>query len=489
MAKRSPWIGQLGLRLALAFVGVAFAAIASLILLGSLTSTIAVDQLVNQQEIDLTSATALAAGAAHGDSDWAHARLRPLIDFVVRAGAQVQVTDLNGNVIRKSPYFSGHGPGSTLSRQIIADHRPVGRVTVTFDGKGMGAAIARFEAERWTARIGATCMAAVIALLVALLVSRRITAPVERLIEAARTRGRGDLQARAGDVQGFGEIRELAEAFDEMADAREEQDRVRRNLVADVAHELRTPIAILQAGHEALIDGLAMPTSEHLASLRDEVLRLARMVDDLQRLASAEAAALQLTLVPSDLAVAADGAADSLADAFAAAGITLQRHLVRTQVLCDPRRVHEIITNLLTNAMKFTSADGIVVMAAGPAQDDGAEMAVLRVSDTGIGIPSAELPMVSERFYRGQRSAGVAGSGIGLTIVNELVRAHHGSIEITSEPGAGTEVTIKLPLANADALGRPAGRASARGERRASAAASTAATAVVAASEVSISEP
>jgi two-component system sensor histidine kinase BaeS len=264
---------------------------------------------------------------------------------------------------------------------------------------------------------------------------------------------------------------------------------VRRNLVADVAHELRTPIAILQAGHEALIDGLAMPTSEHLASLRDEVLRLARMVDDLQRLASAEAAALQLTLVPSDLAVAADGAADSLADAFAAAGITLQRHLVRTQVLCDPRRVHEIITNLLTNAMKFTSADGIVVMAAGPAQDDGAEMAVLRVSDTGIGIPSAELPMVSERFYRGQRSAGVAGSGIGLTIVNELVRAHHGSIEITSEPGAGTEVTIKLPLANADALGRPAGRASARGERRASAAASTAATAVVAASEVSISEP
>jgi two-component system sensor histidine kinase BaeS len=489
MAKGRPWIGQLGLRLALAFVGVAFAAIASSILSGSLTSTRAVDQLVRQQEIDLTSATALAAGAAYGHSDWAHADLAPVIEFAVQAGAQVQVTDLGRNVVGQSAHFTDNSPGSSFSRQIIADHRRVGQVTVTFDGKGLGAAIARFEAERWTGRIGATGMAAVIALLVALLVSRRITAPVDRLIEAARTRGRGDLRVRAGDVWGFGEIRELAEAFDEMADAREEQDRVRRNLVADVAHELRTPIAILQAGHEALIDGLAMPTSEHLASLRDEVLRLARMVDDLQRLASAEAAALQLTLVPSDLAVAADGAADSLADAFAAAGITLQRRLGRAQVLCDPRRVHEIVTNLLTNAMKFTSAGGIVVMAAGPAEDDGVGMAVLRVSDTGIGIPSAELPMVSQRFFRGRRSSGVAGSGIGLTIVSELVRAHHGSIQITSEPGAGTEVTIKLPLANADALGRPAGRASARGERRASAAASTAATAVVAASEVSISEP
>jgi two-component system sensor histidine kinase BaeS len=496
MAKGSPWIGQLGLRLALAFVGVAFAAIASSILFGSVASTLAVDQLVKQQETDLTNATALAAGSAYGHSDWAHAELAPVIDFVVQAGAQVQVTDLAGNVMRQSPHFSGGGSGSYFWRQIIADHRPVGRVTVMFDGKGIGAAIARFEAERWTARIGATGMAAVIALLVALLVSRRITAPVDRLIEAARTRGRGDLRVRAGDVQGFGEIRELAEAFDEMADASEEQDRVRRNLVADVAHELRTPIAILQAGHEALIDGLAKPTSEHLTSLRDEVLRLARMVDDLQRLASAEAAALQLTLVPSDLAVAADGAADSLADAFAAAGITLQRRLAGAQVLCDPRRVHEIVTNLLTNAMKFTSAGGIVVMAAGPAEDDGAAMAVLRVSDSGIGIPSAELPMVSERFFRGQRSSGVAGSGIGLTIVSELVRAHHGSIEIRSEPGAGTEVTIRLPLVDADAPGRPTARASAPGERRVSAAAAaaaaaataSAASAVVAASDVSPSE-
>jgi two-component system sensor histidine kinase BaeS len=326
----------------------------------------------------------------------------------------------------------------------------VGRVLIRFGDTGLGAAIARFEAQRWGIRIGATAVAAVLALVVALLVSRRITAPVESLIQTARARGRGELGARAGDVRGIGQIKELAEAFDQMADASQEQDKVRRNLVADVAHELRTPIAVLQAGHEAMLDGLAPPTSENLASLRDEVLRLARMVDDLQRLASAEAAALQLTLVPRDLAATVGAGADSLADSFDAAGLTLERRLTGVPVLCDPLRMHEITTNLLTNAMKFTAAGGRVTLQAGPDEDPGSDLAVLRVSDTGVGIPTAELPLVSERFFRGRLSAGIAGSGIGLTIVIELVRAHRGSMHIASEPGVGTQVTIRLPQAAPD---------------------------------------
>jgi signal transduction histidine kinase len=440
-----PWIGRLGLQLALAFVGVAIAAVFASILLGAVTTSRNIDELVKGQHKDLAQATANSAAAAYHRGHWVPADLAVLFDFVKRAGAVVQVRTGSGQVIRSSRGFDAVDPASQVNANVTAGGVRVGSVAVRFDNVGLGQTIQTFRAQRWPARIGAAGVAAVIALLVALLLSRRITAPVESLIETARARGRGEPGARAGDVRGLGEIQELAEAFDEMADAREDQEQVRRNLVADVAHELRTPIAVLQAGHEAMLDGLTKPTPANLTSLRDEVLRLARMVEDLQRLASAEAAALQLGLVPRDLAVAADTAADSLADAFDAAGLTLDRRLSEVHVRCDPLRIHEVTTNLLTNAMKFTPAGGRVVLETGPDDDPDSGLALLRVADTGIGIPADELPLVTHRFFRGQRSAGIAGSGIGLTIVAELVRAHHGSMTITSAAGAGTEVAVRLP--------------------------------------------
>ena len=249
-----------------------------------------------------------------------------------------------------------------------------------------------------------------------------------------------------GNVDGFGEIQELADAFDEMADASDEQDRLRRNFVADIAHELRTPIAVLQASLEATFDGLAEPTAEDLGSLRDEVLRLARMVDDLQRLASAEAAVLQLMPAPADLAAIAQAAADRLADSFDAAGITLRRRLAEMRVLCDQRRIQEVTTNLLTNALKFAPPGGTVVLETRQQEQNG-EQALLTVTDTGIGIPAEDLPRVSDRFFRSQRTAGIAGSGIGLTIVAEIVRAHRGTMDIDSKPDAGTQVRVTLPIA------------------------------------------
>jgi two-component system sensor histidine kinase BaeS len=269
-----------------------------------------------------------------------------------------------------------------------------------------------------------------------------ITAPVDRLTWAARARGRGESSIRVGEVRGFGKLHELSAAFDEMVDAREEQDQVRRNLMADVAHELRTPIAVLQAGHEAMLDGVAEPSPEHLASLRDEVLRLARMTDDLQRLASAESAVLQLTLIRRDLAALAASAAASLVDSFESAGVTLVERLVKAEVMCDPLRMHEVIVNLLTNSLKFTPSGGQVMLETALSGESGQ----LTVSDTGIGISADDLPHITERFYRGQRSADVAGSGIGLTIVFELVRAHQGTLDIASQPGEGTSVQVTLPL-------------------------------------------
>jgi two-component system sensor histidine kinase BaeS len=214
-------------------------------------------------------------------------------------------------------------------------------------------------------------------------------------------------------------------------------------VVADVAHELRTPVAVLQAGHEALLDQVIEPTPAQLASLRDEVLRLARMVDDLHTLAAAEAAALQLTPAPCDLAEIAAAAADSMAARFDGAGLTLRRRLTPVTVTADAGRMHQVITNLLANALKFTPSGGRVTIEAGPS--DG--RAVLSVSDTGAGIPAGELPWIFDRFWRGKSAAGAAGSGIGLAIVAELVRAHDGQVEVTSTPAQGTQVTVSLPTA------------------------------------------
>jgi signal transduction histidine kinase len=274
-------------------------------------------------------------------------------------------------------------------------------------------------------------------------VARRITRPVTRLIAATRAMAGGDRTARVGEIRTAGELRELAAAFDQMAGTLDRQEQIRRKLVADVAHELRTPIAILQAGHEALLDGVAEPTPAELGSLRDEVLRLARMVGDLQTLAAADAAALNLTRKPGDLAELAAAAADSLVRRFEAAGIALDRQLAAAPVLADPRWLHQVITNLLTNALKFTPPGGQVTITTGTAGAD----AVLQVTDTGQGIPAEDLPRIFDRFFRGQQAAQISGSGIGLTVAAELAQAHGGRLTATSALGHGTQMTLSVPSA------------------------------------------
>jgi signal transduction histidine kinase len=165
------------------------------------------------------------------------------------------------------------------------------------------------------------------------------------------------------------------------------------------------------------------------------------MVSDLQDLAAADAAALQLDLRPSDLADIAATAADSLARRFEAAGTTLELLLSAAPILADPRWLHQVITNLLTNALKFTPPGGHVTLQT--AQEGGD--AVLRVTDTGPGIPADDLPHIFDRFWRGRHASQTSGSGIGLAIAAELARAHGGWLTAGSQPGHGTQMTLTLP--------------------------------------------
>ena len=433
--------GTLGLRLALAFITVALAAVA---LLAGLTAAFAaadVSALASQQRSELANAIAFAAGAAwEGNHTWSSADLSPVLDLGAKTGAAVQIRDQAGRVVDSSPAFATvNGPQS--SPAIVVSGQRVGTAAVRFTGSGLSAADEVLKTALLRAIAGAAGLAALLALLTGLAVARRITRPVARLIAVTRAMAAGDHGARAGEIRAAGELRELAAAFDQMASALDRQEQIRRNLVADVAHELRTPIAILQAGHEALLDGVAEPTPAELGSLRDEVLRLARMVGDLQTLAAADAAALNLARRRCDLADLAAAAADSLARRFEAAGLTLDRHLSAIAVKADPHWLHQVITNLLTNALKFTPAGGRVTISTGPS---GAE-AVLQVTDTGTGIPADDLPRIFDRFWRGRQATQISGSGIGLAVAAELAQAHGGRLTASSQPGRGTQMTLTLP--------------------------------------------
>jgi signal transduction histidine kinase len=435
--------GTLGLRLALAFLGVALAAVALLAGLTAVFASADVSNLATQQRTDLARAVAFAAGVAYDKNDtWTNAGLSLVLDQAARTGLAVQILDQGGHVVDQSGNFRTVS-GPQESPPITVRGQRVGTAVVRITGSGIGAADRGLKTALLRAIAGAAGLAALLALLTGLAVARRITRPVTRLIAATRAMAGGDRTARVGEIRTAGELRELAAAFDQMAGNLDRQEQIRRNLVADVAHELRTPIAILQAGHEALLDGVAEPTPAELGSLRDEVLRLARMVGDLQTLAAADAAALNLTRKPADLAELAAAAADSLARRFEAAGIALDRQLAAAPVLADPRWLHQVITNLLTNALKFTPPGGQVTITTGTADAD----AVLRVTDTGQGIPAEDLPRIFDRFFRGQQAAPISGSGIGLTVAAELVKAHGGRLAAASEVGHGTQLTLSLPSA------------------------------------------
>jgi signal transduction histidine kinase len=439
----TPRGGTLGLRLALAFLAVALAAVALLAGLTAVFAAADVSNLASQQRGELAKAIAAVSGAVWDrNNTWSGANTSAILDLAAPTGTAVQIRDQAGRIVVASRDFDAKD-GAQSNLEIVVNGQRVGTALVRSTGSGLNAADSSLKTALLRAIAGAAGLAALLALLTGLAVARRITRPVTRLIAATRAMAGGDRAARVGEIRTAGELRELAAAFDQMAGALDRQEQIRRNLVADVAHELRTPIAILQAGHEALLDGVAEPTPAELGSLRDEVLRLARMVGDLQTLAAADAAALNLTRKPADLAELAAAAADSLARRFEAAGLALDRQLAAAPVLADPRWLHQVITNLLTNALKFTPPGGQVTITTGTADGD----AVLRVTDTGPGIPAEDLPRIFDRFFRGQQAAQISGSGIGLSVAAELAKAHGGRLTAASEVGHGTQLTLSLPVA------------------------------------------
>ena len=285
-----------------------------------------------------------------------------------------------------------------------------------------------------------------VAIGLALAFSRRILRPIGALTTAARRLERGELDQRVV-VHGSDEIGQLGHAFNAMADGLARTERLRRTLVTDVAHELRTPLTNLRGYLEALREGVAQPRRDVIDSLYEEAMLLNQLVDDLQDLTLSEAGQLELWREPTDLPALLTAAAQALRPQLEARKISLDvdwpADLRRVDV--DPKRVGQILRNLLANALRYTPEGGRIRLDA----QQESERVVVRVQDTGPGIPAEHLDNVFERFYRvdPSRTRGTGGSGIGLTIVKQLVEAHGGRVAVESAPGRGATFTFTLPAA------------------------------------------
>jgi two-component system OmpR family sensor kinase/two-component system sensor histidine kinase BaeS len=296
-----------------------------------------------------------------------------------------------------------------------------------------------------TILITGAALAVVFGVIVGAFLSQKLTAPLQRLAAAARAVAGGDLDHKVV-VEGSTEIVEVGNAFNEMTTALSESERQRQNMVADVAHELRTPLSVIQGNLRAILDDVYELDKAEISRLYDESRLLSRLVDDLRELALADAGQLRLRQRPTDLAPVIEESVANLSLGAEAREVSLSASLPEglPAVQADPDRVSQVLRNLLANALLYTPAGGSVIVSATSA--DG--MVEIAVADTGIGIDPRDLPHIFERFWRADPARVRMGStGLGLSIAQSLIEAQGGRIWAESEPGLGSTFRFNLPVA------------------------------------------
>ncbi len=323
-------------------------------------------------------------------------------------------------------------------RQLLRPYvAPAAFLKVTPLGQGTQEASVGLSSAGALRIAGVAAIVAALTVGVAMLLANRVTRPVQALTEATRRMRAGDGTARAGTTARW-EIAELTAAFNEMAEHLARTDRQRKALVSDISHELRTPLGTIRGWLVAAHDGVADLDRDLVSSLLEETLLLQHLVDDLGDLALADAGQLRLDPVELNLG-------ELLRHVAAAGG---GRATVEAPpdlfLVADPMRLRQAVGNLLANAERHTPPGGRITLSARPS----GSVVIVDVTDTGPGIPAADLPHVFDRFWRADKSRNrrTGGSGLGLAIVRQLVEAHGGEAQVTSTPGAGSTFTLRLPV-------------------------------------------
>jgi signal transduction histidine kinase len=392
-----------------------------------------------------------AASQPAGQRWWGGLRVRLFLSYLLVVIAGLLASGLVTSLLAPS-FFANH----------MAQMMGPGAATPPGMGMGMGAVhapdqalAASLQAAVNRSLIAGAAVATLAALAASMVVTARIAGPIRRLASASRQIAAGRYSARV-TAEGPGELAEMAAGFNEMAGALESTERRRLELIGDVAHELRTPVATLEGYLEGLLDGVVQPGEETWARLHNEAGRLRRLIDDLQELSRAEAGQFSLHLRPLQPLPIVQTVINRLAPLFEEKGIslTLDSPGEVPTVYADPDRLDQVLSNLLTNALRYTPACGKVSIRV----ENLSALVHFAVADTGIGIAPEHLSHLFERFYRvdRSRSRALGGSGIGLTIAKALVEAMGGQIWAESPgPGKGATFTFQVPVAKASSLTTP----------------------------------
>jgi two-component system sensor histidine kinase BaeS len=443
-------LGRLSLRvqLALALVAVALLGIGIATLLSNhqlpgLVNTAARDRLQRQ-------AGHLAVVAAASFSE--RGRWTPAAATIVVHTAEIEITGVRAELLDAQGRRVA-GP-SGLDRPENRSNRV--RVAVVVRGKRVGELIVVPGRQILTPEeqhlshsldrlhIVAAGVSALAALLVALLVAETLTRPLRRIRVGAERMEEGKLGSRV-DISGTNELAAVGHALNRLAATLEHEEEMRRESVADLAHELRTPVSGLLSRIEAAQDGVLEDTKANLEAMHAETLRLSVLLDDLTRLAEAQRPGMLIEKHPLDLATVGKEQAKAFASRFAEKRIEFETALAPARVLGDAGRLNQIASNLLENSLRYTPSGGRVTLCV--REDESS--AVLEVADTGIGIAPDDLRHIFTRFWRGEksRSRETGGAGIGLAIVAELVHAHDGRIDVESKLDEGSVFRVTLPSA------------------------------------------
>jgi signal transduction histidine kinase len=448
-------------RLILTHLGVAALAIVLVALIAAVTAERRFAAYTRDAQADAVAAL-VAAVTDTGTDDWSSSEIQSLRRLAKLNSLHFALFDPDGALLfssagagRGGPHGGGLGRSSeppaagwsVRSEKILVNGHHVAELVLQQpQARQLPANIAyRRDIFLYLALAGG--LAALTSLAVGALVSRRITRPLEHLSAATTAIARGSRTVRV-DVAGEDEVGTLATSFNVMSDALERQAHWRRTMTADLAHELRTPLATIQSRVEALEDGVLPTTPDNLRVIGQEVERLDRLLTMLRSLDDLDIGIVPVHREHLDLANLAAGVVEASRERFRQKDLHLRASLQPVPVEGDPDKLTQVLVNLLDNAHKFTPAGGTVLVRTEHQGSGPHAKAFLLVTDSGPGIPEEDIPQVFERFFRGRHTAASEGVGLGLAIVRRIVEAHEGSVEVTSGEG-GTTFVVALPLVRA----------------------------------------
>jgi signal transduction histidine kinase len=350
--------------------------------------------------------------------------------------------DISRRMITEYPGLNGSF--TTRSFPVLHNYQEIGSVSIEYYGPFF------FSEEDFLfldslnrILVGIGALSLLISVMMGILLARCLSGPILKTVEATRDIAAGRYGTRIREGSGTVEVDRLIDSINQLARSLEKQEALKRQLTADVAHELRTPLATVQTHMEAMLEGVWEPTPERLEGCYDEMVRLGKLVSDLENLAKVESDNLKLNKTEVSLRALADKALGSFEKEIADRSLRVEAAGSCSGIVADRDRISQVLVNLISNAVKYTPDGGEIRITL----SDTENSVVFHISDNGAGIPEEEIPYIFERFYRADKSRNrnTGGSGIGLAIVKSIVTAHGGTVDVESRAGRGSNFIVTLP--------------------------------------------